>query len=168
MSINSVEEIINLSESYSNPDRIAYKHLKKQLDCQIRERAVRHSSLTFQTPSILFGKPAFDKSFVERKIIKHYSRIGFACYKDPRGNDIVIRWKEDGPDEDEEENGTNSSSSDSESGSTNGTDSCSYTKTSNDTVESDSGSESEEQKNMTKHVVIEEESLTQRLSKLSG
>jgi len=166
MSINSVEEIINLSESYSNPDRIAYRHLKKQLDYQIRERAVRHSSITFQTPSILFGKPAFDKTSVERRIIKHYSRIGFACYKDPLGNDIVIRWKEEEPDAEEEENGTNSSSSDSESGSMSGNDSS--TPKDAGGPDSDSDSDSDEQKNMTKHVVIEEETLAQRLSNLNG
>ena len=91
MSVRSVEEIIRLSDSHSNPNRIAYRHLIKQLDSQIRERAVRHGSLSFRTPSIIFGKPAFEKATVEKKIIKHYSRIGFVCGR-TQDDDIIIKW----------------------------------------------------------------------------
>lgn len=99
MSIKSVQEILKLSDSHSNPNQISYRHLVKQLDSQIRERALRHSNLSFRTPSILFGKPAFDKINVEKKLIKHYKKIGFTCYKDIDG-DINIRWKDEEPDED--------------------------------------------------------------------
>jgi hypothetical protein len=181
MSVNSVEEIINLSESYSNPNRIAYKHLKKQLDSQIRERAVRHGSLSFRTPSILFGKPAFDKASVEKKIVKHYSKIGFACYREPGGGDIIIRWKEEdrggggetcygsetsGSDPDSDAD--SKSNSDSNSGSMNGSGSGSLSGERSSNMHagpcSDSGSDGGN--DTTKHVVIETSTLSQRLNQI--
>lgn len=162
MSVRSVEEIIRLSDSHSNPNRIAYKHLLKQLDSQIRERAVRHGSLSFRTPSILFGKPAFEKDAVEKKIVKHYSRIGFACYKNPEG-DIIIRWKEEEHHDGQDENGSNGSTTDS--GSESGSES------EHGSIEQDgsgpgpdSGSDSDDGKDTSKRVVIENPSLSKRLS----
>lgn len=166
MSVNSVQEIINLSESRSNPNRIAYRHLKKQLDFQIRERAVRYGSLSFRTPSILFGRPAFDKAQVESKILKHYARIGFACYREPGGDDIIIRWKEDDPEENEHEDGSDTSEeSESESGSTTDVGSSGGERGTNTFQGPDSDSDGEG--DTTKHVVIEKSSLSQRLSDVS-
>lgn len=172
MSVRSVEEIIRLSDSHSNPNRIAYKHLLKQLDSQIRERAVRHGSLSFRTPSILFGKPAFEKDSVEKKIVKHYSRIGFACYKNLDG-DIIIRWKEEETHEAQEDVGSNGSTSDSgsdiESGSEPGSfeqdqgqDQDQDRKGSNSNPDSDS--DSDDGKDTSKRVVIETQSLSKRMS----
>ena len=144
---------------------MAYRHLKKQLDSQIRERAVRHGSLSFRTPSILFGKPAFDKSYVEKRIIKHYARIGFACYRETGGDDIIIRWKEDNPEDNEYDDGSETGS-ETESGS--GTDHRSSDEESgtnrNDEKSPRSDSDSDTEKDTTKHVVIEKPSFSQRLS----
>lgn len=165
MSVRSVEEIIRLSDSHSNPNRIAYKHLLKQLDSQIRERAVRHGSLSFRTPSILFGKPAFEKSAVEKKIVKHYSRIGFACYKNADG-DIIIRWKEEednqeGQDEVDSNGSTTDFDSEEDPSSEPGSieqDQCGNGSLSGPDSDSDDG------KDTSKRVVIENASLSKRLS----
>ena len=100
MSIRSIDEIIKLSDLSKNPDKIAYKKLVKQLDPQIKERARRFGSITFRTPVMIWGYPVFDKKKVERKIIKHYTSIGFEVIKKKDG-DIIIRWHDD-PDSDED------------------------------------------------------------------
>lgn len=169
MSVNSVQEIINLSESRSNPNRIAYKHLKKQLDIQIRERAVRYGSLSFRTPSILFGRPAFDKCHVESKILKHYSRIGFTCYREPGGDDIIIRWKEDEPEGKGHVNGSETSDdSESESESSTYSGSSGEGRGTNTAQGSDSDSDKDGDGDTTKHVVIEKSTFSQRLSDVTG
>ena len=113
MSIKSVHDIISLSDSRGNPDKLAYKHLIKQLDVQIREHAQSHGSLTFQTPSIIWGKPMFDCKKVEKRIMKHYSGIGFDTSKDDN-NDVVIRWRDDVNQEEESEESGESSEESSE------------------------------------------------------
>jgi hypothetical protein len=106
MSIRSIDEIIKLSDLSKNPEKIAYKKLVKQLDPQIKERARRFGSITFRTPVMLWGYPVFDKNKVERKIIKHYTSIGFEVVKKEDG-DIIIRWHEDA-DSDEVSNSSGS------------------------------------------------------------
>lgn len=173
MSVRSVEEIIRLSDSHSNPNRIAYKHLLKQLDYQIRERAVRHASLSFRTPSILFGKPAFEKDCVEKKIVKHYSRIGFSCYKNADG-DIIIRWKEEEENyEGKDEVGSNGSTTDSSSEEDSGSEPGSIRQDEGGKEPfpgsfSDADSDSDDEKDTSKRVVIEKPSLSKRLSGVSN
>lgn len=94
MSIRSVNEIISLSDSHGNPDKIAYKHLIKQIDIQIREHAHSHGSITFQTPNIIWGKPMFDCKKVEKKLMKHYTSIGFSTFNNEKG-EVIIKWLED-------------------------------------------------------------------------
>lgn len=106
MSIRSIDEIIKLSDLSKNPEKIAYKKLVKQLDPQIKERARRYGSITFRTPVMLWGYPVFDKKKVERKIVKHYIKIGFEVTKKKDG-DIVIRWQDD-PDSDDDSTGISS------------------------------------------------------------
>ena len=165
MSVRSVEEIINLSDSQSNPNRIAYKHLIKQIDPQIRERAVRHGSLSFLTPSIIWGKPAFDHGKVENKVIKHYAKLGFACFKNDTG-EIVIKWKEDEPDQ----NGSvKSEDSDSDAFSVSSDESleakASYSPMDNN---HETDSDSDDGKDTTKQFIIEKPSLSQRVSDMNN
>ncbi len=182
MAVSSVDEIINLSESFSNPNRMAYKHLKKQLDAQIRERAVRHNSVSFRTPSIMFGKPAFDRAAVQKRLIRHYSRIGFACYREPGAEDVVIRWKEEkkkkkkkdrassgpnpapGPNPDADSDSDSGSDSGSGSSSSSGSDAESGSGSGSASEEQDQdqdpdGEGSDGDTNTTKRVVIEEPGL---------
>ena len=146
MSIKSVHDIISLSDSRGNPDKLAYKHLIKQLDVQIREHAQSHGSLTFQTPSIIWGKPMFDCKKVEKRIMKHYSGIGFDTSKDDN-NDVVIRWKEEVNQEEESEEESSESSESEEKEEEEG---------------SSSGSDSDE--DQTKNIVIETIPLSARLN----
>ncbi len=112
MSIRSIDEIVKLSHSMKNPEKIAYKQLVKQLDPQIRERAKRYGSFVFRTPLMLWGSPVFIQSKVEKKLIKHYRRLGFDCYR-KRDGDIIIRWRDD-PDSNDESGVSSESSSDEE------------------------------------------------------
>jgi len=118
MSIRSVDEIVKLSHSMKNPEKIAYKQLVKQLDPQIRERAKRYGSFVFRTPVMLWGSPVFIQSKVEKKLIKHYRSLGFDCYR-KRDGDIIIRWRDDPDSEDETSGSSESSDEATEDGSSN-------------------------------------------------
>ena len=77
MTIKSINDIIFLSDSNVNPDKMAYKHLIKQIDTQILDQCQSQGSLTFQTPSIIWGKPMFESKKVEKKIVKHAASDSF-------------------------------------------------------------------------------------------
>ena len=81
MAIRSVDEIINLSDSSKNPEKLAFKDLVQHIDPRIRGRAPRHNSLNFKIPGILWGQPVFDADRVEKMIVHHYKRIGFKCVR---------------------------------------------------------------------------------------
>lgn len=94
MAIRSVDEIINLSDSSKNPEKLALKDLVKHIDPRIRDRATRHTSLHFKIPGIMWGQPVYDAEKVEKMIIRHYKRIGFRCERQDTLS-IVIRWGDD-------------------------------------------------------------------------
>ena len=94
MAIRSVDEIINLSDSSKNPEKLALKDLVKHIDPRIRDRATRHSSLHFKIPGIMWGQPVYDAQKVEKMIIRHYKRLGFRCERQDTLS-IVIRWGDD-------------------------------------------------------------------------
>ena len=99
MAIRSVDEIINLSDSSKNPEKLAFKDLIKHIDPRIRDRAPRHTSLHFNIPGILWGQPVFDAKRVEKMIIRHYKSIGFTCVRlAPR--EIIIKWGDASDDDD--------------------------------------------------------------------
>lgn len=99
MAIRSVDEIINLSDSSKNPEKLAFKDLIKHIDPRIRDRASRHTSLHFNIPGILWGQPVFDAKRVEKMITRHYRSIGFTCVRlAPR--EILIKWGDASDDED--------------------------------------------------------------------
>lgn len=99
MAIRSVDEIINLSDSSKNPEKLAFKDLIKHIDPRIRDRASRHTSLHFNIPGILWGQPVFDAKRVEKMIIRHYRSIGFTCDRlAPR--EILIKWGDTSDDDD--------------------------------------------------------------------
>lgn len=80
MPIKSVDEIIYLSDSHKAPNKIAYKHLIKQLDSQIVEKASEgFRSVSFQIPGFIWAIPIYDRDSVCKKIAKHYKKIGFVC-----------------------------------------------------------------------------------------
>ena len=70
MAIRSVDEIINLSDSSKNPEKLAFKDLVQHIDPRIRGRAPRHNSLNFKIPGILWGQPVFDAERVEKMIVQ--------------------------------------------------------------------------------------------------
>ena len=106
MAIRSVDEIINLSDSSKNPEKLAFKDLIKHIDPRIRDRASRHTSLHFNIPGILWGQPVFDAKRVEKMIIRHYRSIGFTCVRlAPR--EILIKWG-DASDDDDRQAGSHS------------------------------------------------------------
>lgn len=166
MAIRSVDEIINLSDSSKNPEKLAFKDLIKHIDPRIRERAKRHTSLNFNIPGILWGQPVFDADRVGKMIVRHYKRIGFECVKlDKR--DILIKW---GEEEDEEEEGNDGSPDDSSECSTDSdTDSAestesSETGTTRSDETTDSSDDDDDESNKTKCVTVEQIPLSKRLS----
>lgn len=99
MAIRSVDEIINLSDSSKNPEKLAFKDLIKHIDPRIRDRAPRHTSLHFNIPGILWGQPVYDAKRVKKMIIRHYKSIGFTCVElAPR--EILIKWGDASDDDD--------------------------------------------------------------------
>ena len=99
--IRSVEEILDISESKSTPDKMAYKYLIKQVDKMLRSRALdQQYDAMFEVPAMVLFQPHFDRDFVAVKLARHYRRRGFKCDKD--GFTIVLRWgKMDSDDSDD-------------------------------------------------------------------
>lgn len=167
MAIRSVDEIINLSDSSKNPEKLAFKDLIQHIDPRIRERAPRHTSLNFKIPGILWGQPVFDADRVAKMIVRHYKRIGFECVKlDKR--DILIKWgeqeNEEGDDRSPDHLSDSSDSSDSSDCSTDSdTDSAESTESSENGA-TDSSDDDDDQSSKTKCVTVEEIPLSKRLS----
>lgn len=89
--IRSVEEIVDISESKSTPDRMAYKYLIKQVDKLLRSRALdQQYDAMFEVPAMVLFQPHFDRTFVAVKLARHYRKRGFKC--DMEGFTIVLRW----------------------------------------------------------------------------
>lgn len=163
MAIRSVEEIINLSDSSKNPEKLAFKDLVQHIDPRIRERARRHNSLNFKIPGILWGQPVFNADRVEKMIVHHYKSIGFKCVRLAK-REILIQWGEGG---DEEEDDKGDSADDStESSDTDSADSTesSETGTSDATESTDSSDGDDSHENNTKCVTVEQIPLSKRLS----
>lgn len=110
--IRSVEEIVDISESKSTPDRMAYKYLIKQVDKMLRSRAVdQQYDAMFEVPAMVLFQPHFDREFVAVKLARHYRKRGFKC--DKEGFTIVLRWgkmdssdSDSDSDEDSDNNGS--------------------------------------------------------------
>lgn len=89
--IRSVEEIVDISDSKSTPDRMAYKYLIKQVDKMLRSRALdQQYDAMFEVPAMVLFQPHFDREFVAVKLARHYRKRGFKC--DKEGFTIVLRW----------------------------------------------------------------------------
>lgn len=89
--IRSVEEIVDISESNSTPDKMAYKYLIKQVDRLLRSRALdQQYDAMFEVPAMVLFQPHFDRGFVAKKIARHYRKRGFKCDMD--SFTIVLRW----------------------------------------------------------------------------
>ena len=168
MAIRSVDEIINLSDSSKNPEKLAFKDLVKHIDPRIRDRAPRHTSLRFKIPGILWGQPVFDADRVEKMIVRHYKGIGFKCVRLGDG-EIVIKWGDDDAQEYEASNGADEAStdsdSDSDSDSASATDSDDSTESSEETTTDSETTDSEkDDDSKTKCVTVEQIPLSKRLS----
>lgn len=167
MAIRSVDEIINLSDSSKNPEKLAFKDLIQHIDPRIRERAPRHISLNFTIPGILWGQPVFDADRVGKMIVRHYRRMGFECVTLNK-RDILIKWGEEQDEQEEgDEHGSSDESSecstDSDTDSTGSTES-SETGTSQSAESTDSSGNDDDQSNKTKCVTVEQIPLSKRLS----
>ncbi|AAK14528.1 EsV-1-110 [Ectocarpus siliculosus virus 1] len=168
MAIRSVDEIINLSDSSKNPEKLAYKDLVQHIDPRIRGRAPRHSSLHFKIPGILWGQPVFDADRVEKMIVHHYKRMGFQCVRLAK-REILIQWGEGG--QRDEEVGRHDSTEDStESSDTDSADSTesSETGTSEGIKSTDSSDGEDSRENNTKCVTVEQIPLSKRLSAVNN
>ncbi|CAN0532826.1 unnamed protein product [Ectocarpus sp. 12 AP-2014] len=167
MAIRSVDEIINLSDSSKNPEKLAFKDLVQHIDPRIRGRAPRHNSLNFKIPGILWGQPVFNADRVEKMIVHHYNSIGFKCVRLAK-REILIQWGEGGGGEEEEEKDDKHDSADdcTESSDTDSADSTesSETGTSEATESTDSSDGDDSRENKTKCVTVEQIPLSKRLS----
>ncbi|CAN0550771.1 unnamed protein product, partial [Ectocarpus sp. 8 AP-2014] len=162
-----VDEIVNLSDSSKNPEKLAFKDLVQHIDPRIRVRAPRHNSLHFKIPGMLWGHPVFDADRVEKMIVHHYKRMGFQCVRLAK-REILIQWGEGGGEEEEEEEGGNYDSTDDSTASSD-TDSAdstesSETATSEATESTDSSNGDDSHENKTKCVTVEQIPLSKRLS----
>ncbi|CAN0562772.1 unnamed protein product [Ectocarpus sp. 12 AP-2014] len=166
MAIRSVDEIINLSDSSKNPEKLAFKDLVQHIDPRIRGRAPRHNSLNFKIPGILWGQPVFNADRVEKMIVHHYNSIGFKCVRLAK-REILIQWGEGGGEEEEEKDDKHDSADDcTESSDTDSADSTesSETGTSEATESTDSSDGDDSRENKTKCVTVEQIPLSKRLS----
>ena len=94
-SIKSVDEILNISDSYKSPDKMAYKYIIKQVDKLIRSRAIEQEiDAAFQVPAVVMFQPYFNRERVTKKIAQHYESIGFGC-KTTEKFTINITWRKD-------------------------------------------------------------------------
>ena len=167
MAIRSVDEIINLSDSSKNPEKLAFKDLVQHIDPRIRGRAPRHNSLNFKIPGILWGQPVFDAERVEKMIVHHYKKIGFKCVRLAK-RELLIQW---GESEAEESNDTDSAKEEADptdsADSTNSSDSSDSPDSSDSSDASDSSDSSDSDggnENKTKCVTVEQMPLSKRLS----
>lgn len=81
--IRSVQEIVNISESKSTPDRMAYKYLIRQVDKLLRSRALdQQYDAMFEVPAMVLFQPHFNRGFVAKKLVNHYRKRGFNCEMD--------------------------------------------------------------------------------------
>ena len=112
--IRCVEEIVDISESNSTPDKMAYKYLIKQVDRLLRSRALdQQYDAMFEVPAMVLFQPHFDRGFVAVKIARHYRKRGFKCDMD--GFTIVLRWgKMDSSDDSSEDSSEDDKSEDAE------------------------------------------------------
>ena len=169
MAIRSVDEIINLSDSSKNPEKLAFKDLVKHIDPRIRERAPRHNSLHFKIPGILWGQPVFDAERVGKLIVRHYRRIGFECVRVDK-REILIKWGEEEEQEGEDDGSEDDStevSTDSDTDSSDSTET-ETTQSSESTDSSDNSDNDENDSNETKCVTVEQIPLSKRLSILNN
>lgn len=142
--IRSVEEIVDMTESKSTPDRMAYKYLIKQVDKLLRSRALdQQYDAMFEVPAMVLFQPHFDRSFVALKIARHYRKRGFKCDMDEFT--IVMRW------------GKMDSSSDSDSESDSASDSQPF-------IKQQESSDEEDKLPPPREIVVESSSLSARVS----
>lgn len=148
--IRSAEEIVDMTESKSTPDRMAYKYLIKQVDKLLRSRAVdQQYDAMFEVPAMVLFQPHFDRSFVASKLARHYRKRGFKC--DMEDFTIVLRWgKMDSSDD-----------SDSSESSDDGEWRISSTKTKNQ-----ESSDEEDKLPPPRKIVVESSSLSSRVSSM--
>ena len=110
--IQSAQEIIDISESNRTPDRMAYKYLIRQVDKLLRTRAVeQHYNAVFVVPAIVLFQPHFNRKFVGDELMKHYVKRGFRCTLEDF--EMTLQWGR----EDLDRNSDSDSDSDPESGS---------------------------------------------------
>lgn len=101
-SIKSVDEIINISDSFKTPDKMAYKYIVRQVDKLIRSRAIEHQDdATFQVPAVVMFQPYFNRDRVTKKIAQHYTSMGFFCNVTDNYT-INIRWRKEKQQEEDE------------------------------------------------------------------
>lgn len=179
MAIRSVDEIINLSDSSKNPEKLAFKDLVKHIDPRIRDRAPRHNSLHFSIPGILWGQPVFSAHKVQKMIVRHYTSIGFRCVKlDNR--ELIIKWGDDdsqsqgshdSADQDSDSTSTDSDgdsdsdgATDSSDGSNDSTGSSESAETSGTDVNTTDSDDDGDEDSKTKCVTVEQIPLSKRLS----
>lgn len=167
MAIRSVDEIINLSDSSKNPEKLAFKDLIQHIDPRIRERAPRHISLNFTIPGILWGQPVFDADRVGKMIVRHYRRIGFECVRLNK-RDILIKWGEEEEEQQGDEHDSSDESSDcstdSDTDSTESTESSETGTTQSAAETTDLSDNDHDESNKTKCVTVEQIPLSKRLS----
>lgn len=177
MAIRSVDEIINLSDSSTNPEKLAFKDLVKHIDPRIRGRAPRHNSLNFKIPGILWGQPVFDADKVEKMIVHHYRKIGFKCVRLAK-RELLIQWGEGEGEEESNDTDSADSTESSDTGtseaaestastasaSTAPTDSTDSSDSADSADSSDSSDSDDSTENKTKCVTVEQMPLSKRLS----
>lgn len=89
--IKSVEEIVNITESKTTPNKMAYRYLIKQVDKMLRSRALdQQYDAMFEVPAMVMFQPHFDRDFVATKLATHYRKRGFGCEKNEFT--IILRW----------------------------------------------------------------------------
>ncbi len=115
--IKNVEEIIKISESHESPNLLASKYIRKNVDNMIRSRAINHKDVTFEVPAMIVSNPHYDRARVTRKIVSHYTKIGFKC--ETEEYTIQISWHSEEEVEEDDEDDDEELEEDSDDGSTN-------------------------------------------------
>lgn len=164
-SIKSVDEILNISDSFKSPDKMAYRYIIKQVDKLIRSRALENQNdATFQVPAVVMFQPYFNRDNVAKRIARHYRGMNFFC-KITDKYTINIAWrkndKDDSTDEDDEDKDVNTSSSDSESESESDSESDSHQQKEDD-------SSSDEELPTKKIIVHKPESLAKQINEMKN
>lgn len=155
--IRSVEEIVDISESKSTPDRMAYKYLIKQVDKMLRSRAVdQQYDAMFEVPAMVLFQPHFDRDFVAVKLARHYRKRGFKC--DKEGFTIVLRWgRMDSDDSDTDSDEDSDSAGNSQ-----------LYKNSLNSIKQHSSDEEEEKLPPARKIVVESASLVKRVAAMKN